>query len=104
MYVYILSEINYYYYTPIRCTEPTERHEDLSGDRHEGRILACQIFRRIVVYLYVPHSMGTDTISRMPFGISSATEVMQKRNEEAFADPGRVIADDLIIAARNEIE
>ena len=42
----------------------------------------------------------------MPFGISSAAEVMQKRHEEAFADIQgvNVIADDLIIAARNEIE
>ena len=40
---------------------------------------------------------------RMPFGISSAREVMQKRNEEAFADIQcvNIIADDLIIAARN---
>ena len=42
----------------------------------------------------------------MPFGISSASEVMQKRNEEAFADIQgvNVIADDLIIAAENETE
>ena len=73
-------------YILIRCTEPTERHEDLSGDRHEGRILACQIFRGIVVYLYVPHSMGTETISEDAVGISSPTEVMQKRNAEAFSD------------------
>ena len=42
----------------------------------------------------------------MLFGISSAAKVMQKRNEEAFADiqDVNVIADDHIIAVRNEIE
>ena len=42
----------------------------------------------------------------MPLGISSSSEVMQKRNEEAFADIHvvNVIADDLIIVARNESE
>ena len=43
---------------------------------------------------------------RMPFGTSSASEVMQKRNEEAFSDIQgvNVIADDLIITVRNEME
>ena len=42
----------------------------------------------------------------MPFGISSASEVMQKRNEETFADiPGvRIIAEDMIISAKDETE
>ena len=42
----------------------------------------------------------------MPFGIRSASEVMQKRNKEAFSEiqGAKVIVDDLIIAARNEIE
>ena len=41
---------------------------------------------------------------RMPFGLSSASEVMQKRNEEIFGNiPGvHVIADDLIIAATEQ--
>ena len=43
---------------------------------------------------------------RMPFGISSASEVMQKRNEQTFSDivVVRIIADDMIIAASDEIE
>ena len=50
--------------------------------------------------------MKTEAICEDAFGISSAREVMQKRNEEAFADIQcvNIIADDLIIAARNEIE
>ena len=42
----------------------------------------------------------------MPFVISSASEVMQKRNEETFGDISgdHVIADDLIIAAATEKE
>ena len=42
----------------------------------------------------------------MPFGISSASEIMQKRNEETFGDIQgvHVIADDLIIAARDDQE
>ena len=49
---------------------------------------------------------GRMRFRRMPFGILSASEVMQKRNEEAFGDiPGvHVIADDLIVAAHNEAE
>ena len=37
----------------------------------------------------------------MPFGISSASDIMQKKNEETFDDiqGGHVIANDLIIAA-----
>ena len=45
-----------------RYTEPTEQHEDLYGDRNEGRILACEIIRRIIVPLYVPRSMRTEAI------------------------------------------
>ena len=58
-------------------------------------------------YLCTFHTpWGRKRFLRMPFGISSASEVMQKRNEEAFSDIQgvNVIADDLIIAARNEIE
>ena len=42
----------------------------------------------------------------MPFSISSASEGMQKRNEETFGDISEVhvIADDLIIAAATEQE
>ena len=49
---------------------------------------------------------GRKTFKCMPFGISSASEVMQKRNEETFADiPGvRIIADDMIISAKDETE
>ena len=43
---------------------------------------------------------------RMPFGISSASEVMQKRNEQTFSDivGVHIIVDDMIIAASDEIE
>ena len=49
---------------------------------------------------------GRKRFKRMPFGIGSASEVMQKRNEETFADiPGvRIIADDMIISAKDETE
>ena len=49
---------------------------------------------------------GRKRFLRMPFGISSASEIMQKRNEETFGDINgvHVIADDLIIAARDEQE
>ena len=42
----------------------------------------------------------------MPFGIKSAGEVFQKKNEEAFAGiPGvHIVADDIIIAAKNNQE
>ena len=58
-------------------------------------------------YLCTFHTpWGRKRFLRMPFGISSASEVMQKRNEEAFGDiPGvYVIADDIIIAATDEAE
>ena len=47
---------------------------------------------------------GRKRLLRMPFGLSSASEVMQKRNEEIFGDiPGvHIIADDIIIAAPTE--
>ena len=49
---------------------------------------------------------GRKRFLRMPFGISSASEVMQKRNEETFGDiPGvHIVADDMIVAAANEKE
>ena len=49
---------------------------------------------------------GRKRFLRMPFGISSASEIMQKRNEETFGDIQgvHVIADDLIIAATDDQE
>lgn len=49
---------------------------------------------------------GRYRFTRMPYGISSASEVFQKKNLEAFGDiPGvHVIVDDMIISARNEQE
>ena len=46
---------------------------------------------------------GRYRFTRMPFGIKSASEVFQKKNEEAFAGiPGiHIVADDIIIAAVN---
>ena len=40
----------------------SQRHEDLYCDRHEGTILVCEIIQRIIISLYVPHSMGTEAI------------------------------------------
>ena len=56
-------------------------------------------------YLCTFHTpWGRKRFLRMPFGISSAGEVMQKRNEHTFGDIQGVyvIADDLIIAGRDE--
>lgn len=56
-------------------------------------------------YLCTFHTpWGRKRFLRMPFGISSASEVMQKRNEESFADIEcvHVIADDIIVAAATE--
>ena len=56
-------------------------------------------------YLTTFHTpWGRKRFLRMPFGISSASEIMQKRNEETFCDIDgvHIIADDLIIAAQDE--
>ena len=47
---------------------------------------------------------GRKRFLRMPFGISSASEVLQKRNQETFGDIQRihVIADDIIIATNDK--
>ena len=47
---------------------------------------------------------GRKRFLRMPFGISSASEVLQKRNMDTFGDIQglHIIADDMIIAAENE--
>ena len=44
---------------------------------------------------------GRYRFTRMPFGIRSASEVFQKKNEEAFTGiPGiHIVSDDMIIAA-----
>ena len=49
---------------------------------------------------------GRFSFCRLPFGIKSASEVLQKRNIELFGDiPGvRIIFDDLLIAAHDEAE
>ena len=49
---------------------------------------------------------GRNRFLRMPFSISSASEVMQKHNEETFGDISgvHVIADDLIIAVATKQE
>ena len=49
---------------------------------------------------------GRYRFTRMPFGIKSASEVFQKKNEEAFSGiPGiHIVADDIIIAAVNAEE
>ena len=58
-------------------------------------------------YLCTFHTpWGRKRFLRMPFGISSASEIMQKRNEHTFDDISgvHVIADDIIIAANDERE
>ena len=49
---------------------------------------------------------GRKQFRRMPFGICSASEVKQKRNKTIFGDIDGVyvIADDIIVAAKNEKE
>ena len=49
---------------------------------------------------------GRYRFTRMPFGIKSASEVFQKKNEEAFLGIPRIhiVADDIIIAAVNAEE
>ena len=49
---------------------------------------------------------GRKRFLRMPFGLSSASEILQQRNDDTFGDIDivRVIADDLIIAGKDEQE
>ena len=46
---------------------------------------------------------GWYQFTRMPFGIKSASEILQNKNEEAFAGiPGvHIVADDIIITAKS---
>ena len=58
-------------------------------------------------YLTTFHTpWGRKRFLRMPFGICSASEVMQKRNASAFGDIQgvHVIADDIIVAAKDNDE
>ena len=58
-------------------------------------------------YLTAFHTpWGRKRFRRMPFGICSASEVMQKRNETVLGDIDGVyvIADDITVAAKNEKE
>ena len=58
-------------------------------------------------YLCTFHTpWGRNCFLKMPFGLCSVSEVMQKRNESIFGDTQNVhvIADDIIIAAENEEE
>ena len=58
-------------------------------------------------YLTTFHTpWGRKRFRRMPFAICLASEVMQKRNATVFGDiDGRyVIADDIIVAAKNKKE
>ena len=58
-------------------------------------------------YLCTFHTpWGRKRFKRMPFGISSASEVMQKRNERTFSDIQgiHIIADDIIIAAKTDAD
>ena len=58
-------------------------------------------------YLCTFHTpWGRKRFKRMPFGLSSASEVLQQRNEETFGDIPNVfiVADDIIIAGSDESE
>ena len=58
-------------------------------------------------YLTTFHTpWGRKRFLRMPFGLSSASEVMQKRNENTFGDIKgvHVIADNIIVVVENEEE
>ena len=58
-------------------------------------------------YLTTFHTpWGRKGFLRMPFGLSSASEVMQKRNKNTFGDIKgvHVVADDIIVAAESEEE
>ena len=59
-----------------------------------------------VCTLSVPHMHGRYRFTRMPFGIKSAGKVFQKKDEQAFSGiPGvYIVADDIIIAAKNNQE
>ncbi|MES9901692.1 MAG: RNase H-like domain-containing protein, partial [Sedimenticola sp.] len=50
--------------------------------------------------------LGRYRYTRLPFGISSASEVFQKRNQQTFGDIEgiQIISDDMIIAGKNEHE
>ena len=106
---------------PLNKAIKRERYEIPTPSNVQSRLSGMNIFTVIDMkdgywhvklseessYLCTFHTpWGRKRFLRMPSGINSVSEVMQKRNEEAFADIQgvNVIADDLFIAARNEIE
>ena len=96
------------YYT---IPTPADVYSQLSGKK------LYTIFDMRDAYWHVPLSeessyyttfhtpWGRKRFMRMPFGISSASEVLQERNSQAFGDIQGVhfVADDTIIAAEDEI-
>ena len=105
---------------PLNRAIKRERYEIPTPEDVQSRLSGMEIFTVVDIkdgywhvklsdessYLSTFHTpWGRKRFLRMLFGISSASEVMQKRNE-TFADIQgvNVIADDLIIAAENETE
>ena len=111
------------------CLDPKPLNKAIKRERYDiptaadvqGRLAGKKVFTVIDMkdgywhvclteessYLCTFHTpWGRKRFLRMPFGICSASEVMQKRNEETFGDiPGvNIIADDMIIAADNDVE
>ena len=106
---------------PLNVAIKRERHIIPTADDVQAQLSGKKIFSVIDMkdcywqvvlnddssYLCTFHTpWGRKRFLRMPFGISSASEVMQKRNESTFADIHGVyvIADDLIIAASDHAE
>ena len=109
------------YPKPLNVAIKRERHEIPTPVDVQSRLSGMCVFTVIDMkyafwhvrlssessYLRTFHSpWGHERSLRMPFDISSASEVMLKRNEEAFGDIQgvHVIADDLIISAKYEAE
>lgn len=90
--------------------------EDISAELHEKKVFSILDEKDGYwqVELDEPSSylctfntpFGRYRFKRMPFGISSASEVFQKKNQEVFGDISGVqmIADDMIIAAKDTTE
>ena len=106
---------------PLNVAIKRERYEIPTPADVQSRLSGMRVFMVIYMqdaywhvklspessYLCTFHTpWGRKRFLRMPFGIPSASEVMQKRNEEAFGDIQgvHVIADDLIISAKDETE
>ena len=102
------------------CLDPKPLNEAIKRERHsiplpedvQHKLNGKKVFWQVKLtdessYLTTFNTpWGRKRFLRMPFGISSASEVMQKRNEETFGDipDVHIIADDMIIAGKDEEE